>query len=89
VIESEDGFEIARADLQLRGMGDLLGERQSGLPAFRIADPVRDERLSEMARDAAGRLLTADPTLSASAHRALQRTLTARYGRALELFRVG
>jgi ATP-dependent DNA helicase RecG len=89
VIETEDGFEIARADLQLRGMGDLLGERQSGLPAFKIADPVRDEQLSEMARDAAERLLKADPTLGASAHRPLQRTLTARYGRALELFRVG
>jgi len=89
VIETEDGFEIARADLQLRGMGDLLGERQSGLPAFKIADPVRDEQLSEMARDAAERLLKADPLLAAPAHRALQRTLTARYPRALELFRVG
>jgi ATP-dependent DNA helicase RecG len=89
MIETEDGFEIARADLQLRGMGDLLGERQSGLPAFRIADPVRDEQLSELARDAAERLLQADPTLGASAHRALQRLLTTRYGRALELFRVG
>jgi ATP-dependent DNA helicase RecG len=89
MIETEDGFEIARADLLLRGMGDLLGERQSGLPAFRIADPVRDELLSELARDAAERLLKADPTLSAPAHRALQRMLTTRYGRALELFRVG
>ena len=89
VIETEDGFEIARADLLLRGMGDLLGERQSGLPAFKIADPVRDELLSELARDAAERLLKADPTLSALAHRALQRMLTTRYGRALELFRVG
>ena len=68
---------------------DLLGERQSGLPAFKIADPVRDEQLSELARGAAERLLREDPALSAPSHRALQRTLTTRYGRALELFRVG
>ncbi|MDP1890973.1 MAG: ATP-dependent DNA helicase RecG [Gemmatimonadaceae bacterium] len=89
VIETEDGFEIARADLRLRGMGDLFGKQQSGLPAFKIADPVRDEELSELARVAAERLLAADPALQAPAHRALQRMLTARYGRALELFRVG
>ncbi len=89
MIETEDGFEIARADLRLRGMGDLFGKQQSGLPAFKIADPVRDEELSEMARVAAERLLAADPTLTMPSHRALQRTLTTRYGRALELFRVG
>jgi ATP-dependent DNA helicase RecG len=89
VIGTEDGFEIARADLRLRGMGDLFGKQQSGLPAFKIADPVRDEELSELARVAAERLLAADPALQAPANRALQRMLTARYGRALELFRVG
>lgn len=89
VIETEDGFEIARADLRLRGMGDLFGKQQSGLPVFKIADPVRDEELSELAHTAAERLLHADPTLSTPSNRALQRMLTARYGRALELFRVG
>ena len=89
LIETEDGFAIARADLRLRGMGDLFGKQQSGVPAFRIADPVRDEELSEMARRAAERLLAADPMLESSPNRALQRMLKARYGRALELFRVG
>lgn len=43
--KSGDGFEIAREDLQLRGPGDLLGTRQTGLPALRIADLVRDAAL--------------------------------------------
>jgi ATP-dependent DNA helicase RecG len=89
VTETEDGFEIARADLRLRGMGDLFGKQQSGLPAFKIADPVRDEELSELARGAAERLLAADPMLSTAPNRGLQRVLRSRYGRAMELFRVG
>jgi ATP-dependent DNA helicase RecG len=40
--ETSDGFVIAEKDLEARGMGDLLGSRQSGLPAMRVADPVRD-----------------------------------------------
>ena len=86
---TEDGFEIARADLRLRGMGDLFGERQHGVPMFRFADPMRDEALALTARDAASGVLAADPTLSRPEHAALRRLLTDRYARALELFRVG
>jgi ATP-dependent DNA helicase RecG len=87
--ETEDGFAIARADLELRGMGDLFGARQHGLPAFRIADPLRDEALNERARVIADRLLHADPNLTAPAHAAIRQALNAGYVRALELFRVG
>ncbi|MBX3175454.1 MAG: ATP-dependent DNA helicase RecG [Gemmatimonadaceae bacterium] len=88
-LETEDGFAIARADLEQRGMGDLFGERQSGVPMFKVADPLRDEGLSELARAAAGRVLARDPALSRPEHAALQETLKRQYGRALELFRVG
>lgn len=88
-LDTEDGFEIARADLELRGMGDLFGERQSGMPMFRVADPLRDEELSEMARLGAQWLLTKDPTLSRAEHKVLHRILLRNYGRAFELFRVG
>ena len=88
-VGSEDGFEIARADLMQRGMGDLFGERQSGVPAFRVADPLRDELLNEQARQAADLLLAADPELEHAEHAPLRRVLGERYSRSLELFRVG
>jgi len=86
---TEDGFEIARADLRLRGMGDLFGERQSGVPTFRIADPLRDEALNDQARLAAERLLDRDPALDHAEHASMRRVLGERYARSLELFRVG
>ncbi|HEX6313241.1 MAG TPA: ATP-dependent DNA helicase RecG [Gemmatimonadaceae bacterium] len=89
LVDTDDGFEIARADLRLRGMGDLFGERQSGLPMFRVADPIRDEALSASARDAANALMQKDPLLKAPEHRPLRKVLSQRYARALELFRVG
>ncbi len=64
---SSDGFVIAEADLQLRGAGNLLGTRQSGLPPLRVAslfDP-RHLALAERARSLATRLVDEDPTLAA------------------------
>jgi ATP-dependent DNA helicase RecG len=89
LVDTDDGFEIARADLQLRGMGDLFGERQSGLPMLRVADPIRDEKLNVQAREAASTVMQRDPELKAPEHRALRKVLSQRYARALELFRVG
>jgi ATP-dependent DNA helicase RecG len=88
-VSTEDGFEIARADLRLRGMGDLFGERQSGLPSFRIADPLRDEELNEQARVAADEVLERDPELERPEHAGMRRVMGERYKRSLELFRVG
>ena len=80
---TEDGFEIARADLRLRGMGDLFGERQSGVPTFRVADPMRDEALNQLAREQAERLLERDPELRAADHAGLRKALGERYARSL------
>ena len=88
-VGTEDGFEIARADLRLRGMGDLFGERQSGLPTFRIADPLRDETLNDIAREAASHLLERDPDLDHPDHAPMRKVMGERYARSLELFRVG
>ena len=86
---TEDGFEIARQDLRLRGMGDLFGQRQSGEAAFRIADPLRDEALNLLARDEAERILQADPDLASPENTGVRQLLMSRYARAMELFRVG
>jgi ATP-dependent DNA helicase RecG len=57
IFENNDGFEIARQDLHIRGPGELLGARQSGVPLLRFADPERDEALLERASRVADRLL--------------------------------
>lgn len=67
IYHHNDGFEIARQDLLLRGPGELLGERQSGAPMLRFADPEADLPLLETARDMAEYLLTHHPDL-AQAH---------------------
>ena len=62
--ETEDGFVIAQRDLDLRGGGDLLGARQSGLPAYRFADPLAQRELVEAAADDARLVLARDPQLA-------------------------
>jgi ATP-dependent DNA helicase RecG len=66
VAGSSDGFEIAEADLTLRGAGNLLGTRQSGLPPLRVASlfEPRHLALAERARELADRLVAGDPTLA-------------------------
>jgi ATP-dependent DNA helicase RecG len=61
--DTNDGFEIAEADLKLRGPGDLEGTQQSGI-AFdlKIADIARDGQIVQMARDEAQKIIDADPT---------------------------
>ena len=63
--ESTDGFEIARRDLELRGPGEFLGERQSGMPMLRFADLETDAALLAAARDAAARMCESDPDRAA------------------------
>ena len=75
IYEHSDGFEIARQDLQIRGPGEFLGARQSGVPLLRFADLERDVALIEKARDMADELLANDP---AAAHRHLDRWLGGR-----------
>jgi len=70
--DTEDGFRIADEDFRLRGGGDLLGTRQSGLPGWRLADPVEDEGLLHMAGRDAEVLLQKDARLTSERGRAVR-----------------
>jgi len=69
---TSDGFEIAEADLEIRGPGHLAGTRQAGLTGLRLADLVRDRGLLVAARGEARRIVAADPLLQFPEHRSLR-----------------
>ena len=65
MVRTNDGFEIADADLQLRGPGDMEGTQQSGIPfELKIANLVTDQALIELARHEAQQILDEDPELT-------------------------
>ena len=73
--ETEDGFIIAEQDLKLRGEGDVLGTRQSGMPGFRLAIPEKHGELLAAARDDAKLILARDPKLETERGQALRSLL--------------
>lgn len=88
--ETEDGFRIAEEDLRLRGEGDLLGTKQSGMPGFRVANMEFHAELMEAARDDARMIVEADPELEGPRGSAL-RDLLYLFGRdeAIRLLKAG
>ena len=83
MVKSEDGFEVANIDLQLRGPGDLLGVQQSGVYKLRLADLTKDEPLVEKAKTIAEEILAIDPMLTSEQHKPLLeevKMLEERYG---------
>ena len=90
VMEREsDGFRIAEADLALRGPGEFLGIRQSGLSDFRLANLARDSRLLIDARAEAQAWLQDDPELKSRESQQMRRILLQRWGQRLQLGAVG
>jgi ATP-dependent DNA helicase RecG len=88
--DTSDGFELARADLRIRGPGDVFGAQQHGHdPVLRFADLTRDEELLIEAQRRARAVVDADPELNAPPHRGIRRLLEARYAERLKLFAVG
>jgi len=88
--DTSDGFAIARADLQIRGQGDLFGEAQSGRdPILRFADLSRDEGLLIEAQARARALVEEDPLLEHPRHAQVREVLERRWSERLRLFRVG
>jgi ATP-dependent DNA helicase RecG len=88
--KTDDGFELARLDLLLRGPGDLVGTRQSGRPGFKLADPVREVKMVQAAQDEAKHLLesgvlTAEGGAEWNALRERLRTLLEAHGALVEI----
>ena len=79
--KTSNGFEVAEADWELRGPGDLLGTAQSGLPALRIGDLKTDAALMRQARTAAMSILKADPRLESPENQRFQRLIVEQQGR--------
>ncbi|MDY3249288.1 MAG: helicase-related protein, partial [Candidatus Choladocola sp.] len=71
--KSNDGFEIANRDMQLRGPGDLFGVRQSGMLDFTLADIYTDADILQQANEAVGELMNSDPAMEKPEHGELKR----------------
>ncbi|HEV2724128.1 MAG TPA: ATP-dependent DNA helicase RecG [Thermoleophilaceae bacterium] len=84
IAAERDGFRLAEIDLQLRGAGEVLGTRQSGLPEFRAARLPEDARLLETARARADEVLDRDPRLGRPEHALLREAVVTRFGSELD-----
>jgi ATP-dependent DNA helicase RecG len=87
--ETNDGFRIAEEDLMLRGPGDVLGTRQSGLPSLAFSDLVRHAPLIEQTRQLADALIEGDPSLTREEHTGLRKLVYERYASRLALTSAG
>lgn len=79
IASTQDGFEIAEFDLRLRGPGEFLGERQHGLPEFRLADIIRDAELLKVARKYAFDIVSKKIKLPEKQGKLLKQTIRAKY----------
>jgi len=87
--KTNDGFVVAEEDLAIRGPGEFLGTRQSGLPDFRVADIVRDARIVSAAKNEAVHLIETDPSLQRSDHLLLYEILMKKWRDRLSLAKTG
>jgi len=81
LVRTDDGFEIAEADLALRGPGELFGTRQAGIPRLRFADLRRHLELLAEARRAAARVVERDPELRRPEHQRAAEVMRRRWER--------
>ena len=85
---SRDGFEIAEEDLKIRGPGDFMGTRQSGLPVLKIANLIRDIKILDVARKEAFALIDRDPNLEDSENQPLKNIVHRLLGKHLPLMEI-
>ena len=83
MVKSNNGFEIAEKDLQLRGPGDFFGIRQHGLPEFKLANLLTDIKLLKLSNDAAKEVIESDPEFKLPENKVLKEELFGRYNEQL------
>ncbi len=88
MIETNDGFLIAEKDLELRGWGDFFGTKQSGMPEFKLANPIRDREILEKARRDAFEIVLSDPQLRLPEHSGLHYQLKTKFKERMELINI-
>jgi ATP-dependent DNA helicase RecG len=88
MVETTDGFKISEEDLALRGPGEFIGTKQSGMPPFRVANLARDVRILSEARDKAFAIVDDDPDLVKPENQMLKKNLALRWAGKLELAEV-
>ncbi|MGE5479799.1 MAG: ATP-dependent DNA helicase RecG [Chloroflexota bacterium] len=86
--ETTDGFKIAEIDLKLRGPGDMLGTRQSGLPLFKYVDLAADADIIAEANELAKKIVERDPKLEAAPNKLLKDRISDSIGDALKYYRI-
>ena len=89
MVDTDDGFELAEVDFQMRGPGDLFGTRQHGIPPLFVANLQRDYELLVTTRNDARQILESDPGLDSKEFSEIKNRVLARYGKTLELSDVG
>ncbi|MYG00441.1 ATP-dependent DNA helicase RecG [Candidatus Poribacteria bacterium] len=89
MVRSNNGFDIAEEDLNIRGPGEFFGTRQSGIPTFKIANIISDAALLESAKKEAELLIKQDPKLNQPEHQLMKRMLTVHWKGHLEIASVG
>ena len=83
MVKSNNGFEIAEKDLELRGPGDFFGIRQHGLPEFKLANLLTDVKLLKLSNDAAKEIIMKDPEFKLPENKVLKQELFGRYNEQL------
>ena len=87
--ETNDGFKVAQADLEIRGPGEFFGTKQSGMPEFKLANIIYDVKPLEFGRQAAASILRADHDLSSKEHEGILETFKFYYQQKLKVKEIG
>jgi len=87
--QTNDGFRIAEEDLMIRGPGEFLGTRQSGLPEFKVADILKNAPILHEAREEAFSLVKSDPRLEKGENKLLKKVVMRKWGSRIAIIKTG